>query len=264
MSLHEWYIFPTQPHLPPPDWPALSRRLIDERLLAPADAQHVAPEDLLEIGQQLTFAGYGDWIDIDPGWRRTAQVVAAYQAASPGAAAITLPDGLTMADTVAHLRAQGLPFDLWSDTGAWSWGGVRHRLDAGALSLFEDRQEFDTEEAALSISLLAFDDTPMVTAGENLSAPMLPGQDEPLHDLEPFGHHTDFIGVAYDDPTTTWTDPNSGKAFHILDLDWQNTLGFGYRFVKIEGGGSEAFVGRLTNRIAAMTGQPMTYAHLHL
>jgi hypothetical protein len=264
MSLHEWYVFPTQPHRPPPDWPELSQRLVAERILAPADAEHVAPEDLLEVGQQFTFAGWGPWIDLDPGWRRTSQVVEAYRAACPAAAAITLPDGLTMADTVAHLRAQGLPFAMWSDTGEWSWGGVRHRLDTGALPLFDDRHEFESEETALSISLLAFDDTPMVTVGENLCAPRRPGADEPLAALPPFDHHTDFIGAAYEDPAAVWRDAETGKAFHILDLDWQHTLGIGFRFVKIEGGGSEAFVERLTALVSRLAGQPMTYAHLHL
>ena len=264
MSLHEWYIFPAHPHLPPPDWPALSQRLLADGLLAPSDGQHVAPEDLLEVSRELTFAGHGPWIEVDPAWRRTSQVVDAYRQARASASGITLPDGLSVPDTVARLRAQGLPFAQWSDTGAWTWGGPRHRLDTAAASLFDSREEWGTDATTLSISLLAFEGTPMVTAGENLETPRLPGTDVPLQALDPYEHYTAFIGEAYEDPTAVWTDPVSGKAFHLLDLDWQHALGFGFRFVKIEGGGSEAFVQRFTDRIARLGGEPMTYAHLHL
>jgi hypothetical protein len=264
MSLHEWYIFPTQPHLPAPDWPALSQRLIEVGLLCPSDGQHVAPEDLLEVSRELTFAGHGPWIDVDPAWRRTSQVVDAYRTTRASASGLSLPDGLSMIDTVARLRMQGLAFALWPDPGTWTWGGARHRLAPGAAPLFDSPEEWETDAAALSISLLACEGTPTVTAGENLCAPTRPGEHNPLESLAPYGDAMAFIGAAFDDPSATWTDPVSGKAFHLLDLDWQHSLGFGFRFVKIEGGGSEAFVERLTDRLTSLVGQPMTYAHLHL
>ncbi|QEI07847.1 hypothetical protein FXN63_19890 [Pigmentiphaga aceris] len=266
MSQHDWFIFPTHPHLPPPDWPALSQRLIDTGILLPADGQHIAPEDLRELSSELAIHGQTSWVDIDPSWRTTADVVDAYRASSEAIARLSLAPGLSMADTVATMREQGFAFQFWpsSDAERCAWGGTRHRLGDAAAALFDDKDEWVREANALSFSLLAYAGSPNVTAGENLCAPLRPGTDEPLELMAPFGTHVDFIGAAYEDPAVTWTDPDTGKSFHIFDLDWSQSLGLGYRFLKIEGGWHADFFERLRAHLAGLLGQPMTISHQHL
>ncbi len=266
MSQHDWYIFPTHPHLPSPDWPALSARLIDEGILLPADGQNIAPEDLNELSSELSINGQARWIDVDPAWRTTSEVIDAYRPYSDRVAQLSLPRGLSMADTVAAMREQGFDFQFWpgTDEARSAWHSPRHRLGEGAVDFFESRAEWEGVQATMSVSLLAFEVTPNVTAGENLCAPMKPGTREPLTELTPYGSYMDFIGAAYEDPSVTWTDPDTGKAFHILDLDWSESLGLGYRFVHIERAWDEKFFDRFSARLAAMLGQSMTVAHQHL
>jgi hypothetical protein len=266
MSQHDWYIFPTHPHLPAPDWPALSQSLIDAGILLQADGGNIAPEDLRELSSELAINGAAPWIDVDTAWRTTSEVVDAYRPTSDKVAQLSLARGLSMRDTVASMREQGFDFKFWPslEAKASKWGGARHRLGEGAIALFDSPQEWEREQISLSISLLAFEGTPHVTAGENLCVPFKPGTTEPLTDIEPYGSHMDFIGAAYEDPAVTWTDPETGKAFFIFDLDWQQSLGLGWRFVHIEGGWNAGFLDRFSGRLAALLGQSMTVAHQHL
>lgn len=266
MSQHDWFIFPTHPHLPAPDWPSLSQRLVDEGILMPADGQHIAPEDLRELSSELSIHGPAAWMDVDPAWLTTSEVVDAYRADSDSVARVSLARGLSMPDTVASMREQGFAFQFWPslDAQRCAWGGARHRLGEGAIPLFESREAWARQQAKLSISLLAFEETPYVTAGENLCAPLKPGTNEPLTRMGPYGDHMGFIGAAYEDPAVTWTDPDTGKSFHIFDLDWSQSLGLGYRFVHIEGDWNGGFLDRFSARLAALLGQSMTVAHQHL
>lgn len=71
----------------------------------------------------------------------------------------------------------------------------------------------------------------------------------------------------FEDAVTTWGNPATGQSHYILDLDWRQTFGMGYRAVKIEYGRApvdNVFLARLAELLADLTGEPMVMAHLHL
>ena len=261
MSIHEWFIFPRYFHGAQPDWLALERRLLDAEILLPPFGENIARQDLQDLVRYLLPGGFTPW-EAPNQVSNTHELVELYKTQGALPASLRIEPAMSMAETLAALREQGVALDE-----RWASDGVRHRLGPGAKALFDGAQSWDEHHKELALTLLQFDEQPFVAAGENLEPPLAPQTGVPMDELEPFGSHIDFIGAVFEDAATTWLDPATGQSHYILDLDWRQTFGMGYRAVKIEHGqgpGDNVFLARLAGLVADLTGEPMVMAHLHL
>lgn len=265
MSEHHQFIFPRYPHLPPPDWPALYARLLAEGYLLEPRGERVPREALNDLSHGLARLKEGSFQYRD-GLRTTGDVIALYQAAGHLPPAIPVRHHDTLAQTRALLAAHGIAPDDSLDHERSTWRSPQCCLGPAARALLNpgQRAHYDADPAGFSVVLLAYDGPePYVGVGENLEVPSLPGSDEPLQELPPFGSHVDFIGVACEDPAVRWQNPATGRAYHLFDLDWHYSLALGFRMIRancLEQGSAEA----LAQAVGRMVDQPMACSHRHL
>lgn len=133
-----------------------------------------------------------------------------------------------------------------------------------ALLSADSTADYENDPQMFSIDLEASDGpNPVVNVGENLEPPCVPGSDEPLEEMAPFGSHVDFIGAAWEDPAVQWIDPRSGRSYYILDLDWQYSMALGFRMLRLKGFDQDSTL-RLAQAVSELVGQPMGASHLHL
>lgn len=146
-----------------------------------------------------------------------------------------------------------------------SWHSVHYCLGPSARPYLSDlvREDYDADPKNFPIMLLAFDGpNPRVMVGENLSAPSVPGSNEPATPM-PADSHIDYIGEAYENPAVQWHCEQSGRSYRILELDWHYTFAMGFRMVQCEGLDRESAEG-LAGLIGELTGQVMGCSHRHL
>ncbi|AVJ28548.1 hypothetical protein [Achromobacter spanius] len=169
------------------------------------------------------------------------------------------------------LPAQGdtIPYRVTHDDGFYthdaSWHSVHYCLGPAARPYLSDivREHYDADPRHFPIMLLAFDGpNPCVMVGENLSAPSMPGSNEPATPM-PAESHIDYIGQAYENPAAQWHCEQSGRSYRILELDWHYTFAMGFRMVQCEGLDRESAEG-LAGLIGELTGQVMGCSHRHL
>lgn len=265
MSEHHQFIFPRYPHLPPPDWPALQARLLAEGYLLEPRGDRVPREALDNLSHRLARLKAGSFQYRD-GLRTTGDVIALYQSAGHLPPDIPVRHHDTMEETLALLAAHGVVPDASLDDEHSSWRGPYSCLGPAARALLTpaQRAHYDADPAGFSVVMLAYEGPePYVAAGENLAVPSLPGADESLEELQPFGSHVDFIGMAYENPAACWRDPADGREYHLFDLDWHYSLALGFRMIRancLEEGSAEA----LARAIGQMVDQPMACSHRHL
>ncbi|WP_249292954.1 hypothetical protein, partial [Achromobacter ruhlandii] len=226
MSEHHQFIFPRYPHLPPPDWPALQARLLAEGYLLEPRGDRVPREALDTLSHGLARLKEGSF-QYREGLRTTGDVIALYQSAGHLPSDIPVRHGDTLEETLALLAAHGVAPDAAFDDERSSWRGPYFCLGPAARALLNpaQRAHYDADPAGFSVVMLAYEGPePYVGVGENLEVPSLPGSDEPLEALPPFGSHVDFIGVAYEDPAVRWRNPADGPDHHPSDLRLHSTL----------------------------------------
>ncbi|KRA02128.1 MAG: hypothetical protein ACN6O5_21245 [Achromobacter sp.] len=164
-------------------------------------------------------------------------------------------------DTIPYRATNNNSFD--ADDA--SWHSVHYCLGPSARPYLSDlvREDYDADPKNFPIMLLAFDGpNPRVMVGENLSAPSVPGSNEPATPM-PADSHIDFIGEAYENPAVQWHCEQSGRSYRILELDWHYTFAMGFRMVQCEGLDRESAQG-LAGLIGELTGQVMGCSHRHL
>jgi len=164
-------------------------------------------------------------------------------------------------DTIPYRATNNNSFD--ADDA--SWHSVHYCLGPSARPYLSDlvREDYDADPRNFPIMLLAFDGpNPRVMVGENLSAPSVPGSNEPATPM-PADSHIDFIGEAYENPAVQWHCEQSGRSYRILELDWHYTFAMGFRMVQCEGLDRESAQG-LAGLIGELTGQVMGCSHRHL
>lgn len=164
-------------------------------------------------------------------------------------------------DTIPYRATNNNSFD--ADDA--SWHSVHYCLGPSARPYLSDlvREDYDADPKNFPIMLLAFDGpNPRVMVGENLSAPSVPGSNEPAPPM-PADSHIDFIGEAYENPAVQWHCEQSGRSYRILELDWHYTFAMGFRMVQCEGLDRESAQG-LAGLIGELTGQVMGCSHRHL
>lgn len=265
MSLHEDYIFPLQAHLQQPDWPALEQALIAKGFVIPPRGAEVPGPALADLLHQLSTA-----LDCGYQWKEnvltTGDALRCYVESGDLPADFPTPDDLTMAETLALLAEHGIVIEDRDENDPVTWASPMYRLGPAALALLSSScmDDYERYRYGFSLSLEACDGpNPMVHVGENLEIPRVPGSEELLKEMPPFGSHVDFLGAAWEDPAVQWHDERSGRRYHILELDWQYSMALGFRMVRLKGFDQDSTL-RLAEAVATLVGQPMGASHLWL
>lgn len=256
------FLFPKLYHQPPLDWNALERCLLDDEVILPARGEDVARDDIRDLAHCLRHTGFSPGEALE--WMRSPRdLVEFFKINGALPASITIDANLDMTETVAKLQEHGIQVDrCWRSIEAQrsDTSGTRYVLGPRARSFFADDFAWEGARRTASLSLLQFHKRPFLAMGRNLKPPMLPGSDQVLTELRPYGCHRKFIRAASADSQTTWIDPRTQEAHYILDLDWQGTFGIGHQTVMIEGNGDDGFPKRLADFLAEVIGEPMIVA----
>lgn len=265
MSEHHQFLFPLHPHLPAPDWRALDARLREQGYVLAPEGDGVPARELDNLSLRLSRALDCDY-QYDAGTRTPADILALYIRTGALPADLPLHPHAGIADTLALLTSRGIVFDdTFADTEGSDWRSPYYRMGPAARALMspDTAQAYDADPRAFGLLLLAYDGPdPAVHVGENLNVPTLPGSTDPLEDMPPYGSYLDFIGAAYADPTVQWHAPD-GRAYTILELDWQYSFSLGYRMVRTDGLDEDS-ARNLAKAIGEMVGVPMGCSHRHL
>ncbi|MFJ1298436.1 hypothetical protein ACILG0_00645 [Pseudomonadota bacterium AL_CKDN230030165-1A_HGKHYDSX7] len=265
MSEHHQFLFPLHPHLPAPDWRALDARLREQGYVLAPEGDGVPARELDNLSLRLSRA-LDCAYQYDADTRTPADILALYIRTGALPADFPLHPHAGIADTLALLTARGIVFDdTFADTEGSDWRSPYYRMGPATRALMspDTAQAYDAEPRAFGLLLLAYDGPdPAVHVGENLNVPTLPGSTDPLEDMPPYGSYLDFIGAAYADPTVQWHAPD-GRAYTILELDWQYSFSLGYRMVRTDGLDEDS-ARNLAKAIGEMVGVPMGCSHRHL
>jgi hypothetical protein len=256
------FLFPKLYHEPPLDWDALKRCLLDDGVILPAKGEDVARDDIRDLAHCLRHTGFfpGEALE----WMRSPRdLVEFFKANGALPASVAVDANLGMAETIAILQELGIQVDrCWRSIEAQrsNTSGTRYVLGPRARSFFADDFAWEDARRNVALSLLQFHKRPFLSMGRNLKPPMIPGSNQVLTELQPYGCHRKFIRAASADSRTTWMDPRTQEVHHILDLDWQGTFGIGHQTVMIEGDGGGGFPKRLADFLAEVIGEPMIVA----
>lgn len=268
MSLHHQFIFPRYPHQPAPDWQYLESRLLEDGYVLDPRGADVPQRALINLSMGVSQALGCDYQYSDA-MRTTADVLALYANIGKLPTALADQQNLSVLETHALLARHGITCDpLWDDAESSDHCSPLYRLGPTALMLLRDLMGpyIDDERSGchVNLRLLTYDGPhPHVPVGENLSPPCLPGSDETLDEMAPFGDHLDLIGVAYENPSVQWRCAENQQNYYLFDLDWQGSLALGYRLIRTEGLAPEC-TERLATLVSSIVGQEMAYSHRHL
>ena len=266
MSEHHWFLLPKHPHLPAPDWQQLERLMLEEQMLLPASGRSIPGCMLADLSMAVASIPGATYLYGET-WATAEDVLRSHIAAGHIPATIPTSPHWSIEDAVNALQAHGITLgDTWKFSAhTWSsWASPRYRVGP-AMRPFYDKQDYEIERkrAAITLFTTPADQPPFVTAGENTGAPYVPGDETELEELEPFGSYVDFINAAYEDIQTTWINPDDGRPYHILDLDWSDGLGIGWNFMQFDNGG-DFDRDRFATVIGELIGQPVLFAYRHL
>lgn len=263
MSDHHQFIYPRYPHLPAPDWQSLYVHLSEAGFILPTRGAQVPMTALLDLSFRLARVP-GRIYQFDNRMRTAADVLALYVRAGYLPADLPITPLMNVEEAVALLLTQNI--ELCSDDSLEhsTWHSAEHCFGPAAVACFSPdiHAEHNMEPQAFGMCLLTYD-KPYVPIGENFCSPSVPGSDEPLEILPPFGSSLDFIDAAYRDPAVQWVNPLDGRAYYPLDLDWQFSFGFGTRMIRVHGldmHSTEA----LAAQIGKLIDQSMACHHRHL
>ncbi len=266
MSEHHQFLFPRDLHLPPPDWRALEARLLEGGYVLEPRGQDIPRRALINLSFGLASLHEGSY-QYDEHMRTPGDVIALYARAGYLPPDIPIRHNDTLEETVALLASHGITLgDLYADDEGSDWHSPQYCLGPAAREYLsaDVRADHDADPRSIPLMLLAYDGpSPRVAVGENLCEPSLPGSDEPLESLPPFGSHIDFIGAAYEDPGVRWHCAEAGRDYRILELDWHFSLAMGFRMVRLEGV-DEASAQGLARMIGKLAGLEMVCSHRHL
>lgn len=266
MSDHHQFIYPRYPHLPAPDWQDIHVRLIEQGFLLPATGDQVPHEALLDLAFRLVKSTGCQFL-YDEHWNTPADVLAGYATAGILPAGLPLNPLLSVREVLAllgerHINA-GLGYDLDMNDEC-KWSSPIHCLGPAAVACLSPviRRVFDETPRDFNLCLFVLRQF-TIPVGENFREPSLPGTEEPLEDIPPFGSPMKFIELAYEDPAIEWVNPKDNHAHHILDLDWHFGFGMGTHMIRTQGLDQKS-TEMLTARISELVGQPMACHHRHL
>ncbi|HYM32228.1 MAG TPA: hypothetical protein VEU47_13065 [Candidatus Cybelea sp.] len=112
-------------------------------------------------------------------------------------------------------------------------------------------------ESDTYITLRTSDRVSILIGGEVDHTPFIPNTDRKVEDW------IGFIDRWYEDQNERWIDPETGRAYDLLELDWHYTLGAARWWIKIFRGGWKN-PEKACAFIEELTGLPMTYCWTHI
>jgi hypothetical protein len=251
MSDNWLHIFPADPRQAKPDWPRLRGQLLDRGFIQRALGRATDREMLHEILKAVLEAGRVSAPSNLREVSKPSDVIAAIRAA-----------GLEL--NIPPIDYHTLPIpqfvDMLMDKEALPRG-----FDPAANEIYRPGPLFDTMcdvPNALyrwpepTIYFRDFGDKIMILAG-SLQPPGIPGTDRV------FEEWVEFIEPWSYDPSLQWVDPESGKAYGLLDLDWEHTFGAGKCCLTVF---SPGYLNgeKAAALVSELTGQPYRYALVHL
>jgi hypothetical protein len=249
----DWmHLFPADPQQPKPDWTQLRSELLRHGFILEPRGSDIPAETVVAL------------------WRRIIE-----------ATGVPLPAGVrpsSLGDLISALSSAGCPVDRWAlDVDQLTIPELVDALRAsGALPVdfvFVKDERYEPGplfEALCDVPharygwtgtyLYAqdFGDLIGVEVGENMLVPPgVPGTDRVVEDWAAF------LDQWIEDPSRRWTDPETGRQYSLLDLDWENSLGAGKFMLSV------FYPGYLNgNRAAALlgelTGQPFRHSRQHI
>jgi hypothetical protein len=159
---------------------------------------------------------------------------------------------LSIPELVGMLRANGsLPSDFAFD-GKAEFPPGRHFAE---LNVGHEDDLFVSNSTY--IKLCVSDRVAILVGGECDPTPYVPGTDRKVEDW------IGFIDRWYMDQNERWIDPETGRAYDLLELDWHHTLGAARWWIKIFRGGWKN-PEKACTFIEELTGTPMTYCWNHI
>jgi len=268
MSEHDYFIYPRQPHLPPPDWRALEKRLLHEGYIVPSsqvETDTIPYTVLFRLYRKLLLDS-----EVAVGERSINDLLQRMQAANMLPAGMVLPAQPTGELLAEVLRPHGIdlqPSD-YMPHGADHASPIYHLGPAteaylAAAEAVSAPRYYRPDHLDPTLELLEYQRQPLIPVGENLAEPRLPGHDAPIQNYGSYESHIELIGAAWEDPGMLWHSPENQQEYRILDLDWQYSFGLGYRLIRL-GSVSPDWLPALTILVSELTDTPMQWHHRHL
>lgn len=244
------YFFPADPLGAKPDWPRLRARLLSSGIFAEREGQRGPDYSLFALWTKIAEDRGLQPLD------RMETIETVGEFVGRLAAANILPpelraegDRTGVPELIARLRSSGLiPLDFPVPFSEGLACGPR----------FSTLFDVPDNTSATEISYDDYGDGVAIFAGRDLLAqPVIPGTDRVVE------KGIDLITRWYEDQTTRWTDPETGRSYGLLDLDWENTLGAGQCGLEIKYAGRLNAV-RLADLLSDFSGLPFRFAFVYL
>jgi hypothetical protein len=251
MSDNWMHFFPADPLLPKPDWTALRPKLFDCGLMLEPRGVDIPTQTIGLLWQHIAKA---------------TGVTRPYQAPTA-----------SLDDLVALLCGAGFPIDRWAlDTSRLTVPEFIVGLQAtGAVPesfTFVDDEHYEPGplfEALCDVphARYGWNDTYLypqdfgdkigIEVGGDTGPPVIPGTERVIEDWMPF------LEQWIEDPNQRWIDPETRKAYGLLDLDWENSFGAGRFMLSVF---SPGYLNgeRMAGLLGELAGQPFRYSRKHI
>jgi len=253
MSQSFMNLFPADPLRPKPDWPRLRAQLLECGFLRDPKPRRAEFGVSRHLWDRIVFdRGRTDRAPDEFGGLHT--VLDGLKRIELVPTSFTLDDSMfTISGFISVLKLNGylssgftFPEQEGFSPGSlyWEFSGMKEPSDAAQWDMeiyFED-----------------FGESIFVACGEGLfEPPGIPGTDRVCADWK------ELLDRWYRDPTQQWIDPETGKGYGILDLDWDNTLGAGRCWLEIH---TPAYLdgSRAAALLTELSGQAFSYSHHRL
>ncbi|HKF70718.1 MAG TPA: hypothetical protein VKB68_03135 [Stellaceae bacterium] len=251
MSESFMHLFPADPRQPKPDWPRLRAALLTCGFLRDARVRDL------------------DYVVVHNLWERIVEDRGrAHQGAPDSVRGFdTLLDELKSIDIVPRsfaldCRGFGIPDFISAMKGHGYLSQEftfpeQEGFSPGPLywELSSMEEPSDAANWGMEIYFEDFGANIFVASGEGFfHPPGIPGTDRICPDWQ------ELLDRWYRDPTQQWIDPETGKGYGILDLDWDHTLAAGRCWLEIH---TPAYLDgeRAAGLLTELSGQAFNYAH---
>ena len=255
MSDNFMVLFPAEPLRPKPDWPRLRAQLLEcgflrEPTLRRPDhvvVHHLWDRILEDRGRPERRAPdrLGSGLETLIEGLKGIEFV-------PGSFALDC-DGLTVSDFIAAMQKNGFlspeftfpeQEEFWPGPLYWKLSSMDEPSNPRHWGIEIAFQDFG---ASISVAC----------GGDLFEPPGIPGTDRVCADW------AELMGRWCRDPTQHWIDPETGKGYGLLDLDWDDTLGAGRCWLWIH---TPAYLdgNQAAALLAKLTGQPFRHSHYHI
>jgi hypothetical protein len=250
MSRWFMHVFPVDPLQPNPDWPSLRAELLRRRFMLEPRGGDVPVPTVRELWHSIKQDRQLRDLPYPEGMHGLEGLMRALQAAGIVDRDIRFDlDDMSVPEFVAALRSRSFvsPRFVFDHTEEFKPG-----------PLYEALSDEPSEFILRTVSYDDSGDQIIVFCGTNTPrAPGIPGTDRVFEDWIPF------VDRWTKNPREKWIDPETGRGYGLLDLDWGDTLGAGRCALTISHPGYLNPL-KTAELVADITGQPFRASYCHL